>query len=56
MDINFAPPQELVELAEKTKAFVVDKVIPYEKDPRWTAHGPTDELRLELNAPARVAY
>jgi len=55
MDINFAPPQELVELAEKTKAFVVDKVIPYEKDPRWTAHGPTDELRVELNALAKAA-
>ena len=55
MDINFAPPKELVELAEKTKAFVVDKVIPYENDPRWTAHGPTDELRIELNALARAA-
>jgi alkylation response protein AidB-like acyl-CoA dehydrogenase len=55
MDINFAPPKELIELAEKTKAFVVDKVIPYEKDPRWTAHGPTDELRLELNALAKAA-
>jgi alkylation response protein AidB-like acyl-CoA dehydrogenase len=55
MDINFAPPPELVELAEKTKAFVVDKVIPYEKDPRWTAHGPTDELRIELNALAKAA-
>ena len=30
------PTTELVELAAKTKAFVVDKVIPYEKDPRWT--------------------
>src|SRR6476659_2107663 len=55
MDINFAPPPELVELAEKTKAFVVDKVIPHEKDPRWTSHGPTDELRLELKALARAA-
>jgi alkylation response protein AidB-like acyl-CoA dehydrogenase len=55
MDINFAPPPELFELAEKTKAFVVDKVIPYEKDPRWTAHGPTDELRIELNALAKAA-
>ena len=49
MDINFAPPAEFVELAEKTKAFVIDKVIPYETDPRWTSHGPTDELRRELN-------
>lgn len=55
MDINFAPPAELVELAARTKAFVVDKVIPYEKDPRWTSHGPTDALRLELNALAREA-
>src|SRR4029079_5152255 len=55
MDINFAPPADLVELAAKTKAFVVDKVLPYEKDPRWTAHGPTDALRLELNALARDA-
>ena len=39
MDINFAPPAELVELAAKTKAFVIDRVIPYEKDPRWTSHG-----------------
>ena len=55
MDINFAPPTELVELAARTKAFVIDKVIPYEKDPRWTSHGPTDELRLELNALAKAA-
>ena len=55
MDINFAPPTELVELAARTKAFVIDKVIPYEKDPRWTAHGPTDELRIELNSLAKAA-
>jgi acyl-CoA dehydrogenase len=55
MDINFAPPTELVELAARTKAFVIDKVIPYEKDPRWTSHGPTDELRIELNALAKDA-
>src|SRR5258707_14774263 len=55
MDINFAPPKDLIELADKVKAFVTDKVIPYEKDPRWTAHGPTDELRIELNALAKAA-
>ena len=44
MDINFAPPAELVELAARTKAFVVDKVIPYEKDPRWTSHGSTSAI------------
>ena len=55
MDINFAPPADLAALADKVKAFVIDKIIPYEKDPRWTAHGPTDELRIELNALAKAA-
>jgi acyl-CoA dehydrogenase len=55
VDINFAPPADLAALAEKVKAFVIDKVIPYEKDARWTAHGPTDELRIELNALAKAA-
>jgi acyl-CoA dehydrogenase len=55
LDLNLAPPTELVELAEKVKTFVVDKIIPYEKDKRWTAHGPTDELRIEMNALARQA-
>ena len=55
MDINFAPPAALVELAARVKSFVVETVIPYEKDPRWTAHGPTDALRIELNDLARAA-
>jgi acyl-CoA dehydrogenase len=54
-DLNFAPPKDLVDLAEKVQDFVKQKVVPYEKDPRWTAHGPTDELRLELNALAKAA-
>ncbi|MFI5000587.1 MAG: acyl-CoA dehydrogenase family protein [Reyranellales bacterium] len=54
-DVNFAPPAELVELAAKVKAFVKDKVIPYETDPRWTPHGPTDQLRIELNQLAKAA-
>jgi acyl-CoA dehydrogenase len=29
--------------------------VPYERDPRMTAHGPTDALRIELNALARRA-
>ena len=29
--------------------------MPYEKDPRWTPHGPTDELRVEMNELARQA-
>src|SRR5215471_59545 len=55
MDINFAAPADLVALADKVKAFVKDQVIPYEKDKRWTPHGPTDELRVELNGLAKKA-
>jgi acyl-CoA dehydrogenase len=54
-DLNFALPSEVTDLAHKVKTFVVEKVIPYEKDPRWTSHGPTDELRRELNELARQA-
>ena len=53
--ISFAVPAELEDLAARVAAFVRDEVVPYESDPRWTAHGPTDELRRELNAFARSA-
>lgn len=54
-DINFAPPAAVIELAARVKDFVRAKIVPYEKDPRWTAHGPTDALRLEMNELARAA-
>ena len=50
LDLNFALPAYVNELAARVKTFVQEQVIPYEKDPRWTSHGPTDELRRELNA------
>jgi acyl-CoA dehydrogenase len=40
-------------LAQRVKDFVCDKVIPFERDPRCTAHGPSEDLRIELNALAR---
>lgn len=55
LDLNFSLPSEVTDLAHRVKTFVIDKVIPYEKDPRWTSHGPTDELRHELNELARQA-
>jgi acyl-CoA dehydrogenase len=42
-------------LADRVEAFVRETVIPYEGDARCTAHGPTQELVLELRAKARVA-
>ncbi len=42
-------------LAERVEAFVREAVIPFERDPRCTAHGPTEELVAELRAKARDA-
>lgn len=42
-------------IAAKIEAFVRETIIPYEKDPRATAHGPTDELVQEMRAKARAA-
>ncbi|GGC86720.1 acyl-CoA dehydrogenase family protein [Chelatococcus reniformis] len=52
---GFEIPAELTELADRIGAFVRNEIIPYENDPRWGAHGPSDELRRELNALARKA-
>jgi len=53
--IDFTLTDEQIELKDRIEAFVRDKIIPYEKDPRCTAHGPTEELRIELNGLARDA-
>ncbi len=53
--IDFNLTDEQQSLSDRTRAFVTEKIIPYEKDLRVTTHGPTDELRLELNELAREA-
>lgn len=53
--MDFTEPEELVELAQKAKQFVIDKIIPFESDPRWGAHGPSEEMRTELTALAKEA-
>lgn len=52
--MNFTLTQEQQELQARTRAFIADKIIPYEKDPRLTAHGPSPELRQELVELARA--
>lgn len=52
---NFMLDDEQKALQEKTRAFISEKIIPYEKDPRCTSHGPTEELRDELIALAHEA-
>jgi acyl-CoA dehydrogenase len=42
------------QIAASVERFVRDIVIPYEKDPRRTAHGPTDDLVTEMRDKARA--
>lgn len=53
--IDFAIPDDLAEKAERVRQFVIDTVVPYERDPRLTQHGPTDEMRQEMIEKARAA-
>ena len=53
--MDFSIPPELDELRARTAAFVRDKIIPLETDPRQGRHGPTDAFRRELNALAAAA-
>ena len=52
--MDFAIPDELVELKERTERFVREEILPREADKRQTAHGPTEEFRHELVALARA--
>ncbi|WP_040773313.1 acyl-CoA dehydrogenase family protein [Nocardia pneumoniae] len=52
--IDFAIPAELAAERDRVRRFVIDKIVPYERDPRLTAHGPTDDLRQELVELARA--
>ena len=53
--IDFQMTDEQRVLQQRVRQFVIDKIIPFEKDPRLTSHGPTDDLRIELNSLAREA-
>jgi acyl-CoA dehydrogenase len=53
--IDFEIPPELAELRDRVRAFVIDRIVPYERDPRLTQHGPNEELRTELVEIAREA-
>lgn len=43
------------DIGGKVEAFVRDKIVPFEKDPRCSAHGPSDELVMEMRAIAKDA-
>ncbi|MEV0357290.1 acyl-CoA dehydrogenase family protein [Nocardia sp. NPDC050697] len=52
--IDFEIPAELAAERDRVRQFVIDKIVPFERDPRLTQHGPTDELRQELVELARA--
>jgi acyl-CoA dehydrogenase len=53
--MDFAIPDELLALQERTERFVRDEIMPREADPRQGAHGPSEAFRQELVALARHA-
>ena len=53
--IDFEVPAETAALRDEIQAFVAEKIVPFEKDPRITRHGPDEELRTELVGLARDA-
>lgn len=52
---EFESSPEDAHLHARVLEFVRTRVVPYENDPRNTPHGPTDALRVELQALARQA-
>lgn len=52
--MNFDRTPLELELEAQVQAFLREVVIPYEHDPRIGAHGPTEELRRELQRSARA--
>jgi acyl-CoA dehydrogenase len=53
--IDFEIPSDLAALRDEIRAFVVEAIVPFERDPRVTRHGPNEELRSELVGLARDA-
>lgn len=53
--IDFSLPAELVELRDRVRLFIEEKIVPLESDARQTPHGPTEEMRLEMVVLARKA-
>lgn len=50
---NSGMSDRALEIANRVETFVRDVVVPYEKDPRRTSHGPSDEMANDLKEEAR---
>ncbi len=53
--MNFEIDAPLAELRDTVAAFVREKIIPFEQDPRWDHHGIPEDMRRDLNAAAKEA-
>lgn len=53
--MDFSLSTELQSLQLRTRRFIAEQVMPYERDARQTPHGPTEGLRAELVELARAA-
>ena len=53
--MDFSLPPDIIELRDRTRAFIAEQIILFERDPRIGAHGPSEDLRRELVALARAA-
>lgn len=53
--ISFNLSAVQLELQSRTRAFIAEKIIPLERDPRCTPHGPTEDFRHELVALGKAA-
>jgi alkylation response protein AidB-like acyl-CoA dehydrogenase len=53
--MDFAISDQLATLQHAVRRFIAEEIIPLERDPRQTAHGPSEEFREELIARARAA-
>jgi alkylation response protein AidB-like acyl-CoA dehydrogenase len=53
--MDFTISDQLATLQHAVRRFIAEEIIPLERDPRQTAHGPSEEFREELIARARAA-
>ncbi|MBS0242507.1 MAG: acyl-CoA dehydrogenase family protein [Proteobacteria bacterium] len=52
--MNFEIEKPLADLRDKVSKFVREKIIPFEKDPRWGHHGIPEDMRHDLCAAAKA--
>ena len=53
--IDFEIPADVASQRDEIRSFVAEQIVPFERDPRLTRHGPNEDLRTELVELARKA-